>query len=315
MINNLYIALVLATFCACKKPKEAIENEAINPEQVVIYDYAMNGLPSNNAFQNNNAKGGVLQSNLLEEASGLAMSRNNTKILWSHNDRGHANQVFLVGNMGEDYGYFQLSGVGNRDWEDICLGPGKETNKTYVYVGEIGDNNGVHPSIFIYYFEEPDLTNETQYAARIIAADKITSVEYTYPDGPKDAETLMIDPWTNDLYIVSKRTAQSILYRAKYPHTGGELEKLAVFPFNWAVGGDISADGTKIAIKDNYNIYFWERDQGQSIVDAMRVAPQKLPYIVEPQGESIAWSLDGNEYFTLSEASPGITTELYYYTK
>lgn len=315
MKNGFYIVFFIVAVSGCNKPKEVIENEAENPTQVVVYDYEMNGLATNNEFQNSSTKGGELQSSLLVEASGLAMSRNNTEILWSHNDRGHANQVFLVGDKGEDYGYFQLSGVGNRDWEDICLGPGKEPNTTYVYVGEIGDNNGVHPSIFIYYFEEPDLANETQYAARSIAADKIYKAEYTYPDGPKDAETLMIDPWTKDLYIVSKRTAKSILYRAKFPHVGGELEKLAVFPFNWAVGGDISADGTKIAIKDRYNIYFWEREQGQSIVDAMRVAPQKLPYIVEPQGESVAWSLDGKEYFTLSEASPGITTELYYYTK
>lgn len=309
--------LIFLTLFSCDKNKQddSEQTENNDKKEVVHFDYSMNNLNKVDFYQNNNVKGGEKESTLLEEASGLAVSHSNSNILWSHNDKGHANHVFLVGDKGEDYGYYTLQGAGNRDWEDTCIGPGEEENTSYVYIGEIGDNNGVYSSVFIYSFKEPDLTNEEKQEVRTISNDEVSKVEYTYPDGPRDAETLMIDPWTRDLYIVSKRTKKSILYRAKFPHTSGKLEKLAVFPFNWAVGGDISSDGKKIAIKDKYNIYYWEREEGQSIVDALSVKPQKLPYIKEPQGEAFAWSLDGKSYFTLSEDSPGIKTELYFYTQ
>ena len=40
-----------------------------------------------------------------------------------------------------------------------------------------------------------------------------------YPDGPRDAETLMVDPLSGDIYIVSKRDTVLHIYRAAYPQS------------------------------------------------------------------------------------------------
>jgi hypothetical protein len=41
---------------------------------------------------------------------------------------------------------------------------------------------------------------------------------FQYPDGSRDAETLLLDPLTKDIYVISKREFEDIrVYRAPYP--------------------------------------------------------------------------------------------------
>src|SRR5689334_17375888 len=76
----------------------------------------------------------------LEEVSGLAASQQNAPYLWTHNDSGNGPDVFLIDNELKVRLRCTLKGVANRDWEDICVGPGPVTGKSYVYVADIGDN-------------------------------------------------------------------------------------------------------------------------------------------------------------------------------
>ena len=301
---------------SCNKNDNNDEEVVEENDQFVVIEYAVNDLKTSSQYENDTALGGTLQNHLLEEASGLCVSRSNPNILWSHNDSGHPNRIFPIGTKGENLGHFVLTGAGTRDYEDICIGPGEKPGVNYIFLGDIGDNHAQYNYIVIYQFEEPSTEGLDSAQVNYIDAEDITRYEFTYPDGPRDAETLMIDPWTKDLYIVSKRDYRSVVYRAKYPFNSEErtaLEKLAQLPFNWAVAGDISADGTKIAIKDKNNIYFWQRNQGESVVDALQRKPEKLPYILEPQGESFGWSESGEQYFTLSEQSGIYPPDVYAY--
>ena len=89
-----------------------------------------------------------------------------------------------------------------RDWEDIAIGPGPQANVDYLYVGEIGDNDSKHKSIKIYRVPEPNVdANQTPV---VVTVRGVETIELTYPDGPRNAETLMVDPLTKDIYIVSK---------------------------------------------------------------------------------------------------------------
>jgi hypothetical protein len=66
------------------------------------------------------------------------------------------------------------------------------------------------------------------------------TIIFQYPDGDRDAETLMIDPRTKDLYVVSKREASARVYRAAYPQSSSEtitLEQVATLPFGGVVAG------------------------------------------------------------------------------
>jgi hypothetical protein len=311
LLSFLYFML------SCNKAKKNKSEEEIKDE-FVIYEYSVDNLTFSDEFSRNTTVGDTLKIPLLKEASGLAVSRSNPNFFWSHNDSGHPNWLFPVPTSGENHGYVALSGSGARDWEDICIGPGPVNGVNYIYVGDIGDNNAQYNYIIVYRTPELNLNGFTSSSSLTINADDVERFEFEYPDGPVDSETLMIDPWTKDLYIVSKRGYRSTLFRAKAPLNPNKrtvLEKLAQFPFNWAVAGDISSDGHKIAIKTSHKIFYWKRDIGQTVVDALSVKPQLLPYVLEPQGESFGWTPDGNGYFTLSEQGGVYPPNIYYYSK
>lgn len=317
MVKYIYSFSFILLILACEKDSTDIEIEN-DKQEFIIFDYDVNNLSISEDYALSEVLGGELQSPQLVEASGLCVSRSNPNILWSHNDSGHSNRLFAVGKNGENYGYFFLTGAGSRDYEDICIGNGPEEGKDYIYLGDIGDNHAQYNFIVIYRFPEPNAQNLPLEGVHYMDASDIERFEFEYPDGPRDAETLMIDPWTKDLYIVSKRDFRSIIYRAKFPLTSEKrtkLERLAQLPFNWAVAGDISADGKKIAIKDKNNIYYWTRELGETVIDALRRQPIKLPYVLEPQGESFGWTPNGDRYFTLSEQSGVFPPDVYGYEK
>jgi hypothetical protein len=317
IMKSFAVIFIIFILFSCKKeePIDLVDGDELG---YAVLDYSVNGLLYDETFQNDTLLGGVLMSPQLVEASGICVSRSNPSVLWSHNDSGHPNRLFAIGNKGEDLGYFILTGAGARDYEDICIGPGPIEGVNYIYLADIGDNDAQYSYIIIYRFPEPDAHQLDSAGIYYMNSESIERMEFTYPDGPRDAETLMIDPWTKDLYIVSKRDYRSLVYKATYPQAVGartELEKIAQLPFNWALAGDISADGTLIAIKVFNRIYSWHRNTGESVLDALKRQPKLLPYILEPQGESFGWTENGDGYFTLSEKSGVPSPDLYYYKK
>src|SRR5579871_1516352 len=75
----------------------------------------------------------------LEEASGIAASTHYPNMLWTHNDSGNPNDIFLIDSTGTIRGRWFISNGSNRDWEDICIGPGPVAGVHYIYLGDIGD--------------------------------------------------------------------------------------------------------------------------------------------------------------------------------
>lgn len=305
--------ILTASFIACKKEPEV----PVEDDPFVVLNYSINNLEFDSSFVHDSSVGDTLKISLLNEASGVAVSRSNPNFFWSHNDSGHPNWLFPVPANGENFGYIAVNGAGARDWEDICIGPGPVNGVNYIYLADIGDNNHQYSFIIIYRVPEPDLSGITQNHTLSINADNVERFEFEYPDGPIDSESLMIDPWTKDIYIITKSGYRSILYRAKAPLDSSKrtkLEKIAQFPFNGALASDISADGKHIAIKTFSRIYYWQRQPEQSVVEALSVQPKLLPYILEPQGESFGWLPDASGYFTLSEQSGIHPPIIYFYT-
>ncbi len=96
---------------------------------------------------------GVVNIPDLIEVSGVAASRNNPGVLWTHNDAGNAAVVYALDAQGRALGTYTLPG--NTDNEDIAIGPGPVTNVSYLYVADIGDNNSDRSNIAIYQIPEP----------------------------------------------------------------------------------------------------------------------------------------------------------------
>jgi dipeptidyl aminopeptidase/acylaminoacyl peptidase len=311
------IAWLSVLAAACEKDAKP-GAPTIVEEGFVKLVYDLSDLEQSTAFYDYQDRGELEDKARIPEASGLAVSRHNPRRIWVHNDKGNANRLFVLGENAESYGYFWIWGTGNRDWEDMCIGPGPEEGFDYIYLGDIGDNDAVYDQIIINRFKEPDISGLDTAGVNAVDAAQVERIILKYPDGPRDAETLMIDPWTKDLYIVTKREARSAVYVATYPQSTTEvkyLKKIAEFPFNRALAGDISADGTEIVVKTDRRIYYWAREQGESVLDALKREPLLLPYFVEPQGEAIGWTPSGSGYYTLSEKSGVIEPRLYYYQR
>ncbi len=281
---------------------------------------------------------GKIVNDEIDECSGLVESIKNRGVLWTHNDSGGENRIFAIGDDGSNKGVFYLKGVENRDWEDIELGPGPEEGVDYIYIADIGDNLGQYNKKYIYRIAEPSIPIN-QYDI-IDTLNDASTITFTYPDGDRDAETLMLDPITKDIFILSKRDSQIRLYRLPYPHTTSdiieaELANVLTFPvdpeedkpYNYITSGDISLDGSEIIVKTYSNIFYWERGLGMSITETLsEIQPLFLPFnrtIDESQGEAICWNnYNDKGYFTLSEEKIVVNNielnfpaQLYYYPR
>jgi hypothetical protein len=144
-------------------------------------------------------------------------------------------------------------------------------------------------------------------------------IHLKYPDGPKDAETLMVDPIEKLIYIGSKRQDSVTVYTTPLLYKTNDTVVLTkrcrlFFPglklFKWITAGDISKDGQQILIKSYNKVYYWRRHDDEPIWQTLRRRWRLLPYIEEKQGEGICFTPDGKGYYTCSE---GVYTPIYYY--
>ncbi len=251
---------------------------------------------------------GRVESPAIQETSGLVVSRQQEDVLWLHNDSGDEAFLFAIASDGRLRARVRLETTA-RDWEDLAIGPGPKPGVDYLYIGDIGDNFSLRDSIQIHRIEEPRASGMNEE----IPAEAITTFDLRYPDGAHDAETLVIDPRTGDLFIVIKTLfapGPTLLYRfsaAAQSEGGDELEFLGPVDFpegDFTTGGDISPDGSEIVVRGYREARLWRRANGESIRQAFSGEACTVPVIgtpEEPQGEAIAFAVGGPGYFTLSE--------------
>ncbi|MCI0699133.1 hypothetical protein L0337_44915 [candidate division KSB1 bacterium] len=259
---------------------------------------------------------GLIEHDRIREASGIMASRQNPGVLWTHNDSGGKNRLFALNTKGKPLGVYTIAGVAAHDWEDIAIGPGPVEEQHYLYIGDIGDNGREYEYKYIYRIPEPKVdSSQAPVDTTLFGAERIAVF---YPRINYDAEALMVDPLTKDIYILTKGDSSSHVFRAAYPQSlkrGTRLEQVATLPLGWVVGGDISPSGDEILVKTYPAIYYWHRLPEQNLGEAFKKAPAMLPYIWEPQGEAVGWNAVGNGYFTISEKLGGIPAHLYFYPR
>lgn len=238
----------------------------------------------------------------VDEASGIAVSAVNEGVYWVHNDSGDSARAFALGADGKLLATLAFYTVKPRDIEDMAI-EDERPGKSFLYFGDIGDNDEVRSELVIHRVAEPKLGGDTNLVA---TSEKMT---VTYADGPHNAETLLFDPATKDLLIATKKSGGPSAIHRVGPFAAGQkvkTEKIAEVAIDLATGGEISRDGRFIAIR-NYsrNAFVWTRAAGESIADAMKKEPCQLPVAQEQQGEAFAFLLGNKGYVTISEgASP-----------
>lgn len=275
--------------------------------------------PAAPTFASGVSAGSVSISGLIE-CSGLVASRNNTNVLWAHNDSGDSARLFALDTQGRLLGIYNLTGASHSDYEDIGIGPGPLANVSYLYVGDIGDNGESRSSICVYQIPEPAVYAR-QYTNPPTASMKgVRGITLNYLDGAHNAESLFIDPLTGDLFIVTKEATTSRVYSTSQAALNSGTNVVLTFVRNLAFdipsAADMSPTGREIIIRQEDFARLWTRTNGQTISNALAGTPVTIPVIgtpTEPNGEAVAFDANGNGYYTLSESASG--QPLYYFAR
>ena len=98
----------------------------------------------------------VLADSAVTESSGLAASRRQPGLLWTHNDSGGGPIVFATDERGTALGRFAVPGAENIDWEDLAIGPGVDGNDA-LFIADIGDNARSREELVVWQVPEPDV--------------------------------------------------------------------------------------------------------------------------------------------------------------
>jgi hypothetical protein len=252
------------------------------------------------------ASRGLVAGDGLVELSGVVASRAHSGVLWAHNDSGDEARVFALRAADAAHlGTYAVVGATARDWEAIAIGP--HGGADAIFIGDIGDNERVRAAIDVYVVPEPAVSAEQSFTAA--DAPGAITVTLGYPEGAENAEALLVDPASGDLYLLTKSdTGVSDVYRKAAPHVADEvavLERVATLlprPGDPHVtAADISPDGARILVRSYDRAFLYLRAAGSSVAAALAAAPCDVPHADEVQGEAIAFAADGSGYFSVSE--------------
>jgi hypothetical protein len=262
-----------------------------------------------------------LENQSIKESSGIAASRRNTDIFWTHNDSGDGPFIYAFDRQGKHRGVWRVTGARAVDWEDMAIGPGPGRGRSYLYLGDIGDNSKKRAQITVYRAPEPQVTpkdssSTVQSPRKTEAADVI---RLKYPDGKYDAEALLIHPLTGDLYIITKvMGAPARVYKLRAPAPKSGVSTLSYvgklrFPNRFQgfiTGGAISPDGRRVIISDYLGAceLILPRKRGIAFDEIWKQSPLPVDIGgfpgVRRQGEAICYRADGLAILATSEGRP-----------
>jgi hypothetical protein len=206
-----------------------------------------------------------------------------------------------------------VAGAAARDWEDIAAGPGPRPQKRYLYIGDIGNNSEKRAEMVVYRVPEPAITAAdgalTRKKARLTEAAE--AIKLRYPDGRHDAETLLVNPFSGDLYLVTKAAfTNPVVYKAAAPlssdHTINLVRKaelkLPSLLGGIITGGGVSPDGRRVALCDYLQGYELVLPSSSNNFDDIWQQPiNAIDLGKRSQGEAITYRRDGKALLATSE--------------
>jgi hypothetical protein len=259
---------------------------------------------------------GQLQSDELVEASGLARSQRDPNLLWAMNDGGSKARIYAFDGSGLHRGRIKLDDIKNRDWEDLSSFTVDGT--PYLLVADTGDNDAKRDEATLHVVLEPDLAEDDK-----VKLDPAWSIDFRYPDGPRDVEAVVADTANERILLVSKRDWPPVAYEVPlYPPSDdtivakrlGPIESLppptrqdrehAVFTKEWhwqPTGMDVSPDGRHAVVLTYRGVYLFHLDPDRSLYDSLSGQAYRFGLGNFRNAESIAFSADGKSIYVTLE--------------
>jgi hypothetical protein len=186
----------------------------------------------------------VIRDPRITESSGLVASLRHPGYLWTHNDSGNPARLYAIAPSGGTAATLGVSGVLNEDWEALTE-LRDPSGRALLAIGDIGDNTGSRPWVEVALVAEPASLSDARVRP-------VRVLRLRYPDAPVDAESLLADPRTGRLYIVTKEFLSARLLAvpaAVWP--GGRsgvatLQPVANLPTSLVTDGAFLPDGRMV---------------------------------------------------------------------
>lgn len=237
----------------------------------------------------------------INEGSGMVLRGDGFDVI---NDGGDVVQVFHLDRACAVTGLTTAS-LDPFDTEDLATGPDGR-----LWVGDIGDNDQKRESVAV---EIIDGTVEDASGSALLR-------RFTYPDGPHDAEALIVDPAGRIVIVTKEFLGGSGVYSSTDPvdvSPDGSSDPVALVkvgvlqlevtntpggPIGLAgnltvTGAATTADHSLVALRTYTDAYVWSVPAISSIAQTLTDdAPVRSALPEQPQGEAIALAGDGTMY-------------------
>jgi hypothetical protein len=275
---------------------------------------------------------GSITAPSIDEASGLAVSRLNDKILWVHNDSGDTARIFAIDTQGHQLATVNITGVKNIDWEDIASFVYQ--GEAYLLIADVGDNQAKRSQYQLHLIKEPDLSQLN--GQKTLSVKPSWSMTFTYPEGAHDCESVAVDVAKQKILLLTKRDKLPILYELPLiaPSAQGDsnnvsvqminkqakrLGEIAPLPtamldyvsiYTWAgfagkpTAMDISADGLSAVVLTYTHAFYFTQSQPGDWLALFSTQPQEIALPAIKQAEGVAFSQEGNSIYITSEMLP-----------
>lgn len=239
----------------------------------------------------------------LAELSGLAVVEGG---LWAMADGGRRIQLHRLDPDTCAVVDSRTASVDPYDAEDVAVGPDGT-----LWVGDIGDN---------------DQRRDTVAVIVVPPRGEPVLHRLTYPDGPHDAEALLVDA-RGVPTVVTKSVGVAGVYQPEGPLRGVGPTPLVhvadvALPSSstqggpigglgsrTVTGGAVSTDGRVVALRTYTDAWLFPVPDGGGVADALRGTPVQVPLPGEPQGEALAFAADGT-LLSGSEARGGVAGQI-----
>jgi len=238
----------------------------------------------------------------LHELSGIAASRRHPGVYWAHNDSNNAGTLFAIDAAGKVVARFALRGLRPRDAEDVAVGPcAAGSRDSCIYLADTGDNLLRRGEVWIGRVAEPA---KLDGHALEVEADA-----FRYPDGKHNTETLLVDPRSARLYVVTKSVeGLGQVFRLDDMADGrvGRAVPVTTLPApatlaRLTTAGSAHPSGERVLLRTYASVWELRRPGARSLEEVFAAQPVEVTSATQIQGEGVTYTADGRGYMLAAE--------------